>query len=344
MNLPRRGARAAIILTAFLLLAAPSAPVLQRAEDIAVAARPIPRFDTSPAAGKRFGGLDYVGGFSYTSRSPFLEGVSSIRMLKGDRFLAVTDTGLWFAGRIERDEKGAPVGMSEAHLSPILGPGGQPPRRKGEADAEGLGIDNNGDALVSFEINHRIAVYRDALNPFASTPRFLPLPIPRKELRFNAGLETIATAPANSPLKGRTITVSEASVDENGDLFAGILGPGGGVFKIRRDPIWSATDGAFLPDGDFLLLERRFQGYTRVGMRIRRIDGRSIRPGAVVDGPVLMEATLAQEIDNMEGLDTYRAPDGSIRLVLVSDDNSSFFQRNLFLEFKLVENAAAAIQ
>ncbi|KAB0677091.1 hypothetical protein F6X38_19480 [Aureimonas leprariae] len=306
---------------------------------IDVASRVIRSFDRNSAA-TRFGGLEYVGGFSYSSRSSDLKGVSAIRMLDQDRFLAVEDTGWWFAGTITRDGDGRPTGIRDARLSPILNPGGQASPRKGDADAEGLAIDANGDAVVAFERNHRIAAFADARSPFLSRPRFLPLPIPRKELRINAGIEALARSPANSPLGGRLVAVAERSIDMAGNFFAAILGDGGGVFTIRRDEAWSATDGAFLPDGDFLLLERRYQGFTHVGMRIRRIPGGEIRPGALVDGPVLIQADLAEEIDNMEGLDVYKATDGSTRVVLVSDDNGSFLQRNLFLEFRLAEGAA----
>ena len=50
-------------------------------------------------------------------------------------------------------------------------------------------------------------------------------------------------------------------------------------------------------------------------------------PGAVLDGPVLMEADLGYQIDNMEGLSVHRAANGDIVLTLVSDDNFSVIQR-----------------
>ncbi|MBN9053567.1 MAG: esterase-like activity of phytase family protein, partial [Rhizobiales bacterium] len=100
------------------------------------------------------------------------------------------------------------------------------------------------------------------------------------------------------------------------------------------DP-WDITDGAFLPNGDLLLLERRFRLLDGMGMRIRRIDGDTIRPGAVVDGEVLIDADLRQQIDNMEGLDVVAMAKDDIRIIVVSDDNHSILQRNLMLEFRL---------
>lgn len=309
------------------------------AAGLAISSRPITAFRIGSRE-TRFGALDYLGGFSYRSGDRRLEGVSAIRLREGGRrFLAVTDTGFWFRGAIRRDAQGRPVGIEAAELEPILDLDGAPPRRKGDADAEGLALDGN-DALVSFERDHRIWRY-DADAPGRPTP--VELPIPRRELRSNGGLETIAVSPPSSPLRGAAITIAEASIDRNGNLFAAILGLGErGIFTVRKDRVWSATDGAFLPDGDFLLLERRYEGLGRIGMRIRRIAGDTIRPGALVDGPVIMEADFGHEIDNMEGLDVWRNARGETILSIVSDDNGSFFQRNLYLEFRLAEAGTAA--
>jgi hypothetical protein len=74
-------------------------------------------------------------------------------------------------------------------------------------------------------------------------------------------------------------------------------------------------------------------------MRIRRLAAADIRPGAVVDGEVLLEADMSYQIDNMEGLDVVSRPDGDMRVILVSDDNHSILERNLMLEFRLKDDA-----
>lgn len=301
----------------------------------------IPRFDANAPA-ERFGALVYLGGFSYRASDSRLGSVSSLRLLPGrSRFLAVTDTGFWFGGRILRDPAGRPTGIAQARIAPILNEAGHSSTRKGDFDAEGLAIDGD-RVLVSFERRHRIEAFADPEAPFESRPKRLALPIPLRELRGNAGIETVAVSPPAPGRERRVVVVTEQSLDADGNLFAAILGPGGGVFKVRREAPWAATDGAFLPGGDLLLLERRFEGFGRVGMRIRRIEGSAIAPGALVDGEVLIEASLAQEIDNMEGLDVSVGADGATILALVSDDNGSFFQRNLYLEFRLDEGPGAA--
>lgn len=324
---------AAALLAALVLAASPARA--QDGDPAKVTARPIERF----AAGSdetRFGALEFRGGFSYRSDDRRLAGVSAFRFLApGDDFLTVTDTGYWFAGRIRRDGAGRPVGIEDARIAPILGTDGEQQTRKGDADAEGLAI-VGGDALVSFERDHRVERFANAAAPFGSRPEAVAQPIPLHELRSNGGLETIAASPADGPLRGAIVVVAERSVDANDNLFAAILPDA--IFTVRREEPWAVTDGAFLPgSGDLVLLERRYQGLGRIGMRLRRIEAGAIRPGAVVDGPVLTEADFGHEIDNMEGLDAFVNERGETILAIVSDDNASFFQRNLYLEFRLLE-------
>lgn len=57
---------------------------------------------------------------------------------------------------------------------------------------------------------------------------------------------------------------------------------------------------------------------------------------APVDGPPLIEADFAYQIDNMEGLSINRNASGELILTLVSDDNFSPFQCSPLLQFALV--------
>ena len=70
---------------------------------------------------------------------------------------------------------------------------------------------------------------------------------------------------------------------------------------------------------------------------MRRIALGEIKPGAVVDGPVLFDVDLGYEIDNMEGLSVHRSASGEVVLTLISDDNFSAVQRTLLLQFTLAE-------
>ena len=302
-------------------------------DPIIIRSEPIDQFQKNTDV-TRFGALIFLGGLQFSSSDSRLQGISAIRLDDaGNRFIAVTDNGNWLQGRIERDG-GKPKGFADATISPLRDLLGRPVRGKAQGDAESLAIDPDGHtAYVGFEQRHRIWAY-DLRQLGGGRARDIRQPIPVRELRANKGLEALALAPSGSPLDGAMVAISEHSVDGEGHLFAGIVGKTGGVFKVKRDEKWEVSDGAFMPGGDLLLLERRFEGlFGGLGSRIRRVPGASIRPGALVDGPVVFEADLAEEIDNMEGLDVWQDADGRTRLTLISDDNGSMFQRNILLEF-----------
>ena len=95
------------------------------------------------------------------------------------------------------------------------------------------------------------------------------------------------------------------------------------------------TDAKVGPDGRLYVLERSFSFLTGIRCRIRVFSLSDIRPGAVIDGETLLEASMSEEIDNMEGLAIWRTAGGETRISLISDDNRAFLQRTLYLEFRL---------
>lgn len=283
-----------------------------------------------------FGDLEFVGGLEVTSESRAFGGMSSLR-LSADRraFIGVMDTGDWFSGHFTRDATGRLSGISDFRIAPILGRDDEPIGSKWESDAEGMAV-RGGDILVSFERDHRIDAYPLDKPQLSGPVRTLPLPFPVKELRTNRGLETVALSPKDGPLAGATVAVSEFSINEAGDLYAGILdGPQRGTFFVHRDGSYAVSDGDFLPDGDLLLLERTISLADGFGVRIVRIPGAAIRPGATVGGKVIFEAGFGDQIDNLEGLSVTQGSDGATYVTMVSDDNQSILQRSLFLEFRL---------
>ncbi|WP_246710106.1 esterase-like activity of phytase family protein [Martelella soudanensis] len=287
----------------------------------------IENFASDPAI-TRFGQLEFVGGLRLSG----LHSMSSIRFLPGgQRFIAVADDGHWIDGNIERDRAGRLSGVADVTVTPMKNTRGVH-AEKAAMDAESMTI--KGDRiLVGFEGKHRIDQYPLQGHDSATAkpgPNFL---IPVSELRANGSLEALATN-----AEGRTVVITEKSVDADGNLFAAtISGPDTGIFKVVKRQDFDVTDAAFLPDGDLLLLERRFSLLAGIGMRIRRIAADDIRPGAVVDGSVVMQASGANRIDNMEGLDIVPMPDGSLHLIIVSDDNDSMLQETLMLEFRLAK-------
>jgi hypothetical protein len=319
-------------LCAIAALGFPS-PVAPAGGDVPVEVSVISQF--APGGQRQFGALEFLGGLEFSSSDDRFQSLSSIRFRSdGEQFVSVLDTGHWLTGRIRRDEKGRLSGLQGLAIAPMLIRSGRV-GSKYNSDAEGLAV-RDGQALVSFEQLHRVDVYPDPGFETSGPSRTIALPIPRREFRMNGGMETVAISPKASTLQGAAIVVTEHSLDDKGNMFAAVLeGPLKGVFKVVRHDPYDATDGAFLPDGDLLLLERRFSFLGGLGMRIRRIKGEDIRPGAVVDGEVMLEADMRYAIDNMEGLDVITGPDGRPHLILVSDDNGNMLQRNIMLEFRL---------
>jgi hypothetical protein len=157
-------------------------------------------------------------------------------------------------------------------------------------------------------------------------------------LPYNKGIEALVMVPKGLPLAGTLIAISERGLDAQGNILAFLIdGKTPGRFGIRRTDNFDVSDAVLLPPGDLLLLERKFSWLGGIGIRIRRIPLASVALGAVIDGPSIFSADLGNEVDNMEGIDAHVTPEGDTVLTLVSDDNFSMIQRNLLLQFTLVE-------
>ncbi|MBZ9680123.1 MULTISPECIES: esterase-like activity of phytase family protein [unclassified Mesorhizobium] len=324
---------AAIVLLAGVAPAgsAGSAPV----EPVAVSARPITEFHIG-RADKQFGPIEFVGGLEMTSPSRDFGALSAFRFLKaGSDFIGVADTGYWFFGSVARDADRRPLGIQNFRMQQMANQSGQPIDEKWEVDAEGLAV-KDGIATVGFERNHRVSQFKIDPDNMKAPFRQLDFLVPAWELRQNRGFETVTHSNANGQHEGGLVVVSEKSLDKSGNIYAAIIeGPHRGVFTVKRNDDFDITDGAFLPDGDLLLLERSFTMAGGLKMRLRRIYGESVEKGAVADGPVLLQADMGYQIDNMEGLDVWSRDDGALMVSLISDDNHSILQRNLYLEFIL---------
>ena len=333
-------AAAAMVLGAFALtVEQPVSAATVGVERLEISARPIRYFQIGSTEA-RFGPLEFVGGLELTSTSSDLGALSSFRFLTpGGDFIGVADTGFWFFGAITRYADDKPAGVANFRMQQMFDRSGKISNRKWEVDAEGLAV-KDGVATVGFERDHRIAQFRIEPDDMEAATGDLDFLIPPRELRQNRGFETVAHAHPYGQHEGGLVIVSEKSLDKQGNIFAAIIeGPNKGIFTVRRNGEFDITDGAFLPNGDLLLLERSFSMASGVKMRLRRIYGESITKGVVADGPVLFEADMGYQIDNMEGLDVWTRSDGAQMVSLISDDNHSILQRNIYLEFELHDEA-----
>jgi len=308
-----------------------------QAASIEVNARPIASFDPRDRTHLRFGSLQWRSGLVLTSSFRGFGGLSGLRLdPKGERFIALSDKGTWFTGRIVYSGREM-TGLADVEASPMIGPDGRPITACGWFDSESLALDGS-FVYVGLERVNLVLRFDFSKGFTRARGELFPMPPLVRRLPYNRGLEALVFVPKGQPLAGTLIAMSERGLDADGNLMAFLVGgPTPGQFAIRRTKDFDISDAVLLPAGDLLILERKFSWLSGVGIRIRRIPMASVAPGAVVDGPSIFDADLGQEIDNMEGIDAHVTPEGDTVLTLISDDNFSLLQRTLLLQFTLVE-------
>ncbi len=304
---------------------------------IDVRAIPITSFDAREPDRRRFGALEFRGGLELNSSYKDFGGLSSLHMqADGVHFVTLSDKGRWFRGRIVY-RNGKPDALAEVETAPALGPDGRPLAARGWFDTESL-TEQDGYFYVGIERVNQIVRFNYARDGLLARAEVVAAPPEIKKLPYNQGLECVTAPAKGQPLAGSLIAISERGLDADRNLRSFIIGGANpGFFSVKRTDEFDVSDCAVTPEADLILLERRFNWRQGVAMRMRRIPLAQVRPGALIDGPILIEADMGFQIDNMEGIGLHRAADGTLILTLVSDDNFSAFQRTILLQFALVE-------
>lgn len=302
---------------------------------IGVLAAPIAHFDNRDPAQTRFGLLEFRGGLVLASNFRSFGGISAIHTDARGHLLGLTDKGAWLRGRIVY-RAGRPSHIADAEMAPIRGPDGKPLAARGWYDAESLADAGDGRFYIGIERVEKLVRFDIGRDGLAARGEPIAVPADFRTLTRNRSLECLAVPPKGASLAGALIAVTEASLDAVANLRAYVIeGRRVTRFAVKRSDEFDVTDCAIHPP-DLLLLERRYSLVTGFGIRIRRIALDTIKAGAVVDGPLLFEADLAQQIDNMEGMAVHRNERDETIITLVSDDNFSPLQSTLLLQFALV--------
>ncbi|MGH6865623.1 MAG: esterase-like activity of phytase family protein, partial [Methyloceanibacter sp.] len=303
-------------------------------------------FDRDKPERNEFGKLVFLGGLNLFAKSHHFGGYSGLALdPTGTTLLAVSDAGTWMRATLDYDGRKL-KDLVDVVMGPILGKDGRPLKSDAERDAEGLvlaGADiRNGSAYVSFEREQGVLRYPFSADRFGPPNGTVSLPGEAKRMEANQGIEAIAVVSAGR-FKGTLLAFSERLKDQNGNLQGWLIGgPSPGLITVKRLGGFDITDAAPLPDGDIVLLERRFRYSEGIKMRLRRIAASELKRGTLFSGEVLLEAHDNLNIDNMEAIATHRRPSGETVITLMSDDNFSPFQRTLIMQFALPERPVVA--
>ena len=304
---------------------------------IEVRSVPLDHFYARDPSQRQFGALEFRGGLELTSPHREFGGLSAIRVAPdGAHFIALSDNAHWLRGRILY-RGNVPVGIADAEIAPMLGPDGRTLASHRWSDTESIAEDG-GTLFVGVERRHQILRFDYGKDGLRARGQPLPLPAGVRKLPRNKGLECLVFVPNGLPLAGTLIGISERGLDAEGNIQAFLIGgQSPGEFTVKRSNDYDITDCAITPDGWLVILERHFSLRRGVAMRMRRLALSAVMPGALVEGPILIEADFAYQIDNMEGLSINRDARGDLVFTVVSDDNFSPIQRTILLQFTLVE-------
>ncbi|ETW93379.1 esterase-like activity of phytase family protein [Candidatus Entotheonella palauensis] len=279
----------------------------------------------------RFGALTLLSSFVLQADDKRFGGLSGVDLdASGDTLFAVSDRGYGLSARLIHDKTGRLTGADHWSIAPLKTPSGKQVRRR-MIDAEAIVQERDGAWLVAFENRHRIWRYPPSPAPFAALPEPVQVPGVLSQAPRNGGVESMTRLP-----DGRLFVLTEEFENAGGSLKGWLISEARTVeVSYLASDGFSPTDLAALSQGDVLVLERRFRRTSGVAIRLRRIPGSQLQPGARLHGRELVSLHMPLVIDNFEGLAVRESPQGEILLYLISDDNFKFFQQTLLFQFRL---------
>lgn len=289
-----------------------------------LSATPLPLPDTGRSD------VRVAGAWALSSGNRHFGGYSALAALPDGSLLAVNDRGrrLRFT---PPDRPGRLV--SFAYL------GAARSGAKAGVDSEGLTVDPaSGRLWVAYENRNAIVRYDARFRREASAR-----PDVMRAWPSNAGPEAIARL-----ADGRFVVLAEGSPGWFASDFPALLFPSDPVegavperFGFKPPDGYRPVDAAQLPDGRILILLRQvhwglppsFTGKLMVA------DPATIRPGERWRAQRVADLAAPLPIDNYEGLAVEPGRDGRVIVWLISDDNTSAFQRTLLLKLIWRPNA-----
>ena len=273
----------------------------------------------------QIGQLHYRGGIELAASGKWFGGFSGLRWRNG-ALHAVSDAGYWFSF-VPEEPEGTLTGIKSVAHGRLLDSDGEKLKGKKNRDAESLAIASNGDWLIGFERDHRIARYSSFSD--AAQPSVYDLRDIFGKISSNQGIEAMGA------LKGGIFGCVQRQLDR-GPNCAVVDGEGVERISIVTPPPLDKMDGEIAdlvigPDSAAFILFRSYSPANGNGAAIvRRDPGGSLETLAVLRPPF--------SLDNMEGL-ALRTVDAKTYLYVMSDDNFSDTQRTILMKFEVIAGA-----
>ena len=275
----------------------------------------------------RTGQLEYLAGFALTSEAKEFGGLSGASLsADGGMLTALADTGVWFRLALQHDSNGRLTGVGGGEIGRLKDEQGKPLTTKYVGDAESITRAADGSYYVTFEGWHRLWRYKT----LTAAAKYVRPPEEMPSLPGNEGIEAATQLPDR-----RFLLLSEGGFAANGDL-QGWLGDGKRWADLTLAPTgaFRPTDLSVLPGGDLLLLERSVSLFGGFSARLSVISSASIAPDARLSGQELALIRSPLPVDNFEAVAARAAPDGSVLIYVLSDDNFNEAERTLLLQFR----------
>lgn len=291
-----------------------------RAEVIRIVAKPVPLDEANPLRAE-IGHMRYAGGWVISSESEKFGGFSGLVVQPERRHLiAISDRGDWLETEFDAKAK------TLSELGSIQPYFDDPELEKADRDSESVIAWDDGLA-VSFEFKHRVE--------WVPAPGKQSKPLPAAQhVDFsawggNSGAEAMVRL-----LTGDLLLFAERGRNVAGVLKAVLANERAASPLTFKPPHnFAPTDAALLPNGDILVLLRRFSLVDGVAAKIIRIDQSTVLPDATLIGTELLHLPPQLTVDNMEGIDIVPLDGETVRIVMISDDNFIPVQRTLLLMF-----------
>ena len=325
-----------LLFTIVLLLALSLASYANSEKEIVLTVAPIELSPNVPQQ-KTIGKLKFIKGYNLSSSYSHFGGISGLSNSKqsGDiKVHIVSDRGQ--LGYLKLDRNYKPYSASLSFIRNIPWDSGY-----GKiADAESVSqLQSKSDKyiLVSFEGVHRIMAY----STVDKIDIAIPLPPEIRMLQSNGSLETMEV------LKdGRLFLMAEHPIIKNEQHLAWIgTAPKEAplnfryITRLMTPPLgYSPTDATQLPNGDVLVLLRRFSASDGISAKFWRIKKSMINKSGPITGEVIATIKPPFNVDNMEGIAVIDiSTKGNPIIAVISDDNYNPLQRTLLMIFEVFQ-------